>query len=390
MQSGSKPVPATRAAPETNLGGSARTRGRRHRTWPIAALAALLAVVVLIVVLATVHDRSPSPVRLKPVVTGAIDRHAKPSAAAQAAGVTKWVVQLRWRTLQPDSPTQALQAGAMGQGGTADLDAAIRAAGSAASALKIRVYAGTSAPDWAKRLGGGPIPLGTAGKGSTVGVFWSSDYVRAYADLVTLLGKRYDDTRQIGEFVICESGVVYCDGTKQMNKSNAAAYLSHHYTERADIAAQKAAIDAFARTFTHTRSSQAFFPFQYVDANGKVGHDYQAMYEVMDYGKKVLGKRWVEENNSASDIRESVALYLPLWNRLRVDAAAGWPTEYQTASLNGIRNLCATLQWLTVTQRAVQVELPVGYDKTGGCPLAGANSIQHWGDQLLTTGAKLV
>jgi hypothetical protein len=40
--------------------------------------------------------------------------------------------------------------------------------------IKLRVFAGTSAPDWAKRLDGTPIPVqDDYGRAGTIGRFWT-------------------------------------------------------------------------------------------------------------------------------------------------------------------------------------------------------------------------
>jgi hypothetical protein len=65
--------------------------------------------------------------------------------------------------------------------------------------VKLRVYGGTDAPDWAKSLDGAPIAImrNPAGCGSppcnlTIGAYWAADYVKAWRAFQGLLAARYD------------------------------------------------------------------------------------------------------------------------------------------------------------------------------------------------------
>src|SRR5580658_4066287 len=65
--------------------------------------------------------------------------------------------------------------------------------------VKLRVYGGTDAPDWAKSLDGAPIAImrNPAGCSSppcnlTIGAYWAADYVKAWRAFQGLLAARYD------------------------------------------------------------------------------------------------------------------------------------------------------------------------------------------------------
>jgi hypothetical protein len=65
--------------------------------------------------------------------------------------------------------------------------------------VKLRVYASSSAPVWAKQIGGGPVSIvrNTAGCPNavcplTVGKFWSPDYIHAWQSFQSKLAARYD------------------------------------------------------------------------------------------------------------------------------------------------------------------------------------------------------
>jgi hypothetical protein len=359
--------------------------GRAHgRTVAACGLVAAIAAVAAVTATGGAPNHGfNAATTLKPPVLGAIDRQHEPGPAERAAGVNRWVVQLNWNVLQPNGPGDALHAGVPGQGGLQDLDTAIAHAGNSVSAIKLRVYAGSASPAWALHLGGGPLHLinTTGAPGATVlgPVFWDPAFVAGYTQLISKLAARYDNAPQLGDIDICESGVVFCDGTKQMG-GNAAEFERLHYSIGADVAAQEAGIRAH-NAFVHTRSSQAFFPFQYVQG-GKVIHDMTRTIALMQYGQRTLGARWIEENYSASDVRANDALYTPLWAAMRADQQRGVVTQYQTSTMAKMGNLCATLSWVARTQGGVEVELPSGYSSAAGCPLTGANSVQSW-DRVL-------
>lgn len=342
---------------------------------------------------------------VKTPVRGAIDRAGVPSAAGRNAGVNKWVVEVNWADLQPNASSDALTGNATSrtgiyaiQDGIDEVDRLNAAQPGLGARIKIRLRAGRDAPGWAKQIGGGPLNLVSVVNGVTVDTFtapafWEPAFTNAYATLVRKLGTRYDGAPEIGEWVICVSGVGFCDGTKQMGDgNNEQEFARANYSKAADIAAEKAGIDAHAAAFPTTRSTQAFFPFQFVyrDSSGhlQVDQDYSTTFQIMDYGQQVLGatNRWVEENYSASEARRTETGYTPLWDRLRTDASNGWPTQYQTAAPNRVGNLCVVLQWAAETQGALEVELPRTYDTDPvslGCPLTGAgNSIKYWDSVL--------
>ena len=86
---------------------------------------------------------------LKPVLQGLLDRDGQPPAPYVGTAVRGWVVKAYWKDLQksPGSPLTDNNA----------IDQAIVAARKLGVGLKLRVYTGIYAPDWAKSLGGGPV-----------------------------------------------------------------------------------------------------------------------------------------------------------------------------------------------------------------------------------------
>jgi hypothetical protein len=71
--------------------------------------------------------------------------------------------------------------------------------------VKLRIWAGFEAPDWAMRLGGVPIAVDHAGKSRLLGRFWSAEYRAAWTRFQALLAAKYD-----AEPLIREVSVTSC------------------------------------------------------------------------------------------------------------------------------------------------------------------------------------
>jgi hypothetical protein len=68
--------------------------------------------------------------------------------------------------------------------------------------VRLRVWGGFEAPNWAKRIGGAPIHTVHNGKPRTVGRFWSPGYRQAWAHLQRLLAEQLDNEPLIREVSI--------------------------------------------------------------------------------------------------------------------------------------------------------------------------------------------
>ena len=68
--------------------------------------------------------------------------------------------------------------------------------------VKLRVWGGFEAPEWAKRIGGPPIRAKHNGTPRTVGRFWSPAYRRAWAHFQQLLAQRFDSEPLIQEVAV--------------------------------------------------------------------------------------------------------------------------------------------------------------------------------------------
>ncbi len=99
------------------------------------------------------------------------------------------VVNETWAQLEPSSGTYAWN----------DLDSSLSAVESFNAehpsnqlGVKLRIFAGKTAPDWAKQLGGSPITLTSKNTSFTYGRWWSASYRQAWSKFQHALASRYD------------------------------------------------------------------------------------------------------------------------------------------------------------------------------------------------------
>jgi hypothetical protein len=71
-------------------------------------------------------------------------------------------------------------------------------------AVKLRVWGGFMAPDWAKNIGGAPIAIVHNGNPHTIGRFWLPAYRNAFTNLQTLLAAKYDNVALIREVAVTQ------------------------------------------------------------------------------------------------------------------------------------------------------------------------------------------
>jgi hypothetical protein len=119
------------------------------------------------------------PVVLKEPLRGLLDRDG-PSNAAYAPAVDKFVIKVNWSDLQPVEEPGTGHGAALD---TSQIDQALADPEGAGMTVRLRVYGGINAPDWAKRLGGAtPIPWHSDGVTTCHGIrCWGTSYAPATA-----------------------------------------------------------------------------------------------------------------------------------------------------------------------------------------------------------------
>jgi hypothetical protein len=291
---------------------------------------------------------------LKPVIKGLIDRQGEPAKSVQSA-VRAYVVKTDWATLQP------IQGGPIA--GNNPIDAALARVRDPKSpvhglALKLRVFAGVQAPDWAKHCGGAPInyvstPDQTAQKG-TLGRFWTSAYIAAYADLQAKLAALYDSAPEIRELTL-SAPCTFFDEPMVRNPvpANTTALKLAGYTTAADQSAFTAAIAAHD-VWQHTATDIDFSPFPIV---GTGNDDMPFTIDMIDHARNVLGARAGLQNNALSTDKLSNTQFTQLYQAMHT---AGGTIVFQTAAKQRLGDPVQTLD-AALTYGAHSVELPQGY-----------------------------
>ena len=111
------------------------------------------------------------------------------------------VVIASWKQLQP-TPDSEIGANNVIDRALAEVRAYNERNPQKPLAVKLRVWGGFEAPDWAKALGGPPIETIFNEKPRTVGRFWSPAYRQAWAGLQQQLAARFDNRPLIREVAV--------------------------------------------------------------------------------------------------------------------------------------------------------------------------------------------
>jgi len=295
---------------------------------------------------------------LKEPIVGLLDRQGEPMAGYKLSG---WVVKSSWADLQPTAGGPIAEQN--------DIDDAIVRARELGMVLKLRVYTGTEAPEWAKQLGGPPVTLvdPADGQTSTIGRFWTEPFGRAYADFQGLLAARYDGVAEIRETVVSRCTTIFAEPFIRQTGAaeNLTTYAAAGLNDETDLRCFKEQVDAHD-VWKRTRSDLAVSPYQSVQAKAAArnegraerGGDLAIPEQVMRYCRERLGPRCVLENNSLRI--EPRAQYEQLYEVMR---GLGRPLAFQTATGDKVGDLAATIS-RAADLGAASVELPISYRKT--------------------------
>ena len=332
----------------------------------ISAAACLSALLVLSIAAPSAASATPTT---KTQIAGVIDRQGVPASAYQSV-VNGWVVQVNWADLQPAAggPIAANNA----------IDSAIATAHNLNTShpglnarLKLRVYAGTGAPAWAKALGGSPLQLceRRATSCGSVGRFWTPEFGAAYADLQTKLAALYDGIDVVREVAIDRCSTLSAEPfLRQINYGpNLAQYRASGYTVAADQQCEREEIDAH-KVWAQTRSALALDPYTAVNPT-TTSVDEPFTESMMDYCRASLGSLCVLGNNGLRDSDQGPD-FDAMYNAIK---ARGAPIYFQTATYSRLHSLPATLQ-LAIGYGAAMVELPVGYVHLSASQLAAPDT----------------
>ncbi|NOZ13707.1 MAG: hypothetical protein GXO69_08695 [Acidobacteria bacterium] len=189
---------------------------------------------------------------------------------------------------------------------------------------KLRIFGGTVAPDYAKKLDGGPVtvqPIG--GPGVEIGLFWTKAYGDRFAALLAQLALRYDNNKQLKEVCVSTAASLTAEPfIAPLNRESNAALRAKGFTDTLYKQAIRRALDDY-KVWKFTALDFPFNVFNCTD-NGwspdvefttNLMHDFRAQY----------GKRAVISNHGLIDpLTEENALIYPTIQEL------GAPIAFQT------------------------------------------------------------
>lgn len=289
------------------------------------------------------------PGGLKPVQVGLLSNQERVPPGSLREVVDGLVVDVDWAVLQPQRD------GPLAAGNEIDLALAavreLRAAGHPAMTLKLRVLAGTSAPEWAKRLGGAPVQIrddrtggdsGSKGDSGTVGRFWTPAFGTAYEQLQDRLAAAYDDEPEILATSITRCTTFYGEPFLRQAgaPSVARALYAAGFTPREDLRCLRESLrahDAWGRT----RSALSLNPYQAVQADGTFTIDVDLTLRLARECRLALGQACQLENHS---LRWPVQTgpYTALYDGMR---ALGGPLSLQSAAPARMSDWRRALDW---------------------------------------------
>jgi len=297
---------------------------------------------------------------LKPVLQGLLDRDGEPPPQYIGTAVRGWVVKAYWKDLQRSQGGPITENNAIDQAVAAARTINLAHPG-LNMGLKLRVYTGVDAPDWAKDLGGGPVNVVDPqdSQQGTVGRFWTEDFGKAYADLEQKLAARYDNVAEVREVVVSRCTTFFAEPfiRDKGHKGSVANMLAAGFSFDVDQTCHHEEIDAH-KVWLQTHADLDFSPYQNIERKGVRSVDEGFTESMMEYCRTTLGARCVLENNS---IRTPVqANYAAMYDRIK---QMGPPISFQTANPNKIGDLLSTLMWAAQQEGADSVELPGSYQQ---------------------------
>ncbi|MBU2665496.1 hypothetical protein KOI35_18470 [Actinoplanes bogorensis] len=286
------------------------------------------------------------------------------------------VLRLPWSVVQPEPEVGFSDAA------TAALDRAEAVAPDAGYPfLKLRLVAGSESPDWALRLGDGPLTGWLDPEDDsrhTVPQWWHDDFLAAYERMLDGLAGALRGRPRWVEATVSATCTLYAEPcVKQLGvAANRDQAVAAGYTDDKDQAALKRAMAAHHRILTPlgVASSVAYNPWQTV-ADGAVQVSPATTIALMEHQRTTMGPYGVWANNSLSarweggEPVQTRSGYEAMYQHMAAAAGAGHPVQFQTATLAKIQaaggSAYATASW-AARHGAVSAELPRGWEQDTG------------------------
>ena len=281
-------------------------------------------------------------------------------------------VNITWAQLQPDG--EGLDTRALDRALTA-VEEYNRLHRSKPLAIRLRVFAGTNAPERIKRLGGDPIVVfNHEHEPVTVGRFWSDPYRILWRELQARLAARYDDNP-----LIRETSVTSCSARGDeplilpFYRASSLVFLHRAgFTDAAYRRCLKLALDDYD-AWKKTRVDFTFNPFPMTDGAPTMDRDFTL--ELMSEWRKKMGNRGTLMNHGLIvPLRPQLQ---PIFERMR---ALGPPFGFQMFSPE-------TSYWpeaidYAVTLGANSVELWPPFARFAGFAAFSVETLRMWSERL--------
>lgn len=304
---------------------------RSARRWIPRCLAVALSVGLL---LAQVSE-TPAFGKPKPLARGLMTQGTV--ARLWPHIIDAWNPIIEWRDIEP-------QPGVFRFGPIHDV---IQRAREAGKVVRLRIFAGRAAPDWAKqRYGTVFIRDPVDGMTASVPRWWVSDYLDAYTRLQRRLAAAFDDNPTVRAVTISAPMTIYAEPfIRQIGDAQTRAnLLKAGYTRRKDKRAHERALAAH-EAWRRTRQILTVNPWQYVNRDGSHGTRVWFTNHMMNRCRKLFGRRCILQNNSmrSSWLTDRMPSgYAEMYARMR---ELGPPLSFQTANSSRVGDLKMVLEW---------------------------------------------
>ncbi len=322
-----------------------------------------------------------SPAGVKPLVPGLFDKGSEapyqtsspfpvtPTAELDGYGTafSGIVVNVTWAQLEPVEGTFDFS----------DLDASLAAVAAYNEAnpanplvVKLRVWGGFTAPDWAKALDGPPIevpPFTDHPDPATIGEYWAADYEQQWTDLQSALAQRYDDDRLLDQVAVTSCNTATGEPFVS-NRTIETALVAAGWTGADQQQCLESALSGYA-AWIHTPVDYTVNGFTYVSSTGVDSQDFPVTEAVMEQcaasDTSGTAPLCVLDNHGLTDTvttqqapvyREIDALWQQYDHRV--------PVDFQTVAPGGF-DLCSAIG-VAVAEHAESVEVwPPGAGSSG-------------------------
>jgi hypothetical protein len=214
------------------------------------------------------------------------------------------VVNENWAQLEPSPGKEQWQ----------DLDASLAAVKAWNAAhpstpvgVKLRIFGGNSAPDWAKSVGGLPITVVTKGVSRTYGRWWTNPYARAWSSFQHAVAARYDGNSLVRAVSVSSCATLTGEPfVMNMTRQAIQTMQAAGWTPQAQQRCLNGALADYSG-WVHTPITFAFNPYRTV-ADGVARPDPSVTTAVMQtcgHSRAGGGPQCVVGNNALSDLAES-------------------------------------------------------------------------------------